>query len=119
MDTYIKRSQEDSALAWLNELNKVFGDRLYIELQQHDPQSDIPVRRLVSITKSLNIPYVATQDLYYLTQEDEQLQRTLAAMRLNCKIKDLPVEKKAPDKSYFPRQPGNVAKICLDSTGIG
>lgn len=102
LDTYIKKSLEDSALAWLNELNKVFGDRLYIELQQHDPQSDIPVRRLVSITKSLNIPYVASQDLYYLTQEDEPLQRTLSAMRMNCKIKDLPVEKKAPDKSYFP-----------------
>ncbi len=123
LDTFIKRSQDESAIAWLNELQKVFDDKLYIELQQRDPQSDIPVRRMVSITKFLNIPFVATQDLYYLTLEDEQLQRTLAAMRLNCKIKDLPVEKKAPDKSYFPNSQEMSQKFAwipqaLDNTHV-
>jgi len=40
LDTYIQRSQNEAAIDWLNVLHMVFNDRLYIELQQHDPQSD-------------------------------------------------------------------------------
>lgn len=118
LDTYIQRSQNEAAIDWLNALHMVFNDRLYIELQQHDPQSDIHVRRLVSITKPLNIPFVATQEIYYLEPEDEQLQKTLSSMRLNCKLKDLPPEKKAPENSYFPTNQQMLQKFAWISEAI-
>jgi len=101
LDTYITRSQDQTALDWLNALTAVFPQRLYIELQQHHSQGEIHARKLVKATESLNLPYVATQDIFYLKQEDAELQKTLAAMRMNCKIKDLLAGKAAPERSFF------------------
>ncbi len=101
LDALVDRSQDESALAWLDDLNRIFHGKLFIELQQHTPKQEIHLRRLVKVTQQKQIPFVATQDIYYLSPQDADLQKTLAAIRLNCKRKNLQVYQTAPENSYF------------------
>lgn len=104
LDTFIHRSQEEHALQWLAQLHDIFSDKLFIELQQHSPDQEIHLRRLVKMTAASRIPYVATHDIYYLNEEDTELQKTLASIRLSCKVKDLRQDQAAPSNAYFSSQ---------------
>lgn len=101
LDLYVRRSQDEMAMQWLHALQSIFPDRLFIELQQHTSEQEIHTRRLVQFTRDSHLPYVATQDIYYLDDGDEPFQRTLAAIRLNCSIKQLQPSQAAPPRAYF------------------
>ncbi len=105
LDILISRSLEQQALAWLEELHKIFQQNLYIELQLQEFKQEIHLRKLVKLTQAANIAYVATQDVYYLDPGDEALQATLAAIRLNVKVKDLKPNQTAPSQAFFTTGP--------------
>ncbi len=85
-DFFVEHGQNQSAALWLNTLAALFPQRFYVELQQHTPQQEILARRLAQQARLVNLPVVATQDIYYQKQNQADLQRTLSAMRCNCKL---------------------------------
>jgi DNA-directed DNA polymerase III PolC len=102
LDFFVEHGQNQAAAEWLNTLAALFPQRLYVELQQHTPQQEVQARRLAQQARLVNIPVVATQDIYYLEQNQADLQHTLSAMRCNRKRTALPKTEAAPDAAYFP-----------------
>jgi DNA-directed DNA polymerase III PolC len=80
-------------------LKVIFKDRLYAALD--DPGT--AVRRSM-LAHRLKIPCVVTHPVYYLSPEQESLQRTLSAIRLNLSLNKLPPGAAAPKGSHFPSQ---------------
>lgn len=101
LDRFSATAQQDRALDWLNSLGELFPQRVYVELQQHTPEQEVLARRVAGLAKQAGLPVVATQDIYYLHPDQAELQRTLSAMRLNTRIKDLPEKETAPQSAYF------------------
>ncbi len=89
-------TQGDSYGQRLDQIKDVFGDRLYLSLQ--DPSKGLP---LSNLTRRLKIPMVVTHPVYYLTPEQAKLQRTLTAIRLNLRVDQLPPDAVAPLGAYF------------------
>ena len=51
-------------------LKKDFKDRLYFEIQRHDDKDEKNFENIVlKYSKSLNVPLIATQEVYYLNED--------------------------------------------------
>ena len=77
-------------------LREIFPDRLYLTLQ--DPAHSLPV---ADFGRRLSLPLVVAHPVYYLSPNQAALQKTLAAIRLNCPIERLPDGAAAPTGAYF------------------
>ena len=54
----------------LNSLKKSFKDRLYIEIQRHNELQEKNFENyLLNVSKSLQLPLIATQEIYYLNED--------------------------------------------------
>ena len=83
----------------LLDLKDIYGDRLYLAFS--DPSTGLPLSHLA---RQVRLPMVVTQPIYYLTPDQENLQRTLTAIRLNQTVDRLTPDKTAPPKAYFTSQ---------------
>ena len=67
---YILHNQMKPAEDALKRLHKIFGDRLYIELQRHGiPEENAVEETLIDLAYKHNIPLVATNDCYFSTRD--------------------------------------------------
>ncbi len=101
LDFFMEHGQSQRVSDWLTIIANFFPSRLYVELQQHTPQQEVHTRRLAQQAKLANIPVVATQDIYYLKKDQADLQRTLSAIRCNCKRSVVSEEEAAPEAAFF------------------
>ena len=83
----------------LKALQPIFQDRLYVSIQQPGKDTE-----LLSLARHLSLPIVATHPIYYKSPDQENLQRTLSAVRLNVSIHEVPPHATAPAGSYFTSQ---------------
>jgi len=104
LDFFVQTAQISLAKEWLDILRNIFTNRFYVEIQQHFLDQDIHARRVVDVARESGIPMVATQSIYYLSQDQTGLQKTLSAMRENSRISDIKPENVAPENSYFTTQ---------------
>ena len=76
---HLRYGDENSATRYAGELSEIFEkDAFYLEIQDHSDVDDAKVRgSLVSLSKKLSIPLVATNDAHYLTQEDARAHEIL------------------------------------------
>jgi len=80
----------------LEALREIFPKRLYLTLQ--DPSVALP---LADLSRRLSIPMVVNHPIYYLANAQATLQRTLAAIRMNCPLNRLPPDAAASPGSFF------------------
>jgi DNA polymerase-3 subunit alpha len=67
---YLLHNQTKPAEESLKRLKKVFGDRLYIELQRHGwPEENAVEEPLLDLAYKHNIPLVATNDAYFAERD--------------------------------------------------
>jgi DNA-directed DNA polymerase III PolC len=113
----LQRQQRQQAQEFLAELGDLFPERFYVELQRQQSfdgptssrrpfgrisPSDVEITNaLASVADALHVPVVATNNVHYLKAYDAGLQRTLSAMRLNCRLSDLPPDAVAPQGCEF------------------
>ncbi len=85
---------------WLKE---VFGDRFFMEIQQHDQIPDLPTinTNTIEISKSLDIPLVATNDSHYTAREHAHLQDIRMCISTNSTILDSKRLKMEGDSFYL------------------
>lgn len=79
----------------LRSLKSTFGDRLYLQLTPDDKVSS-------GFSRKMAIPVAAIWPIYYMKADQAELQRVLAAIRLNITVDSLPDNAAAPINSYFP-----------------
>ncbi|MFH0987566.1 MAG: PHP domain-containing protein [Patescibacteria group bacterium] len=73
------------------EYNSIFGkDNFYLELQPHPniPEQKTVNKALILMSKKLNIPLVATNDVHYLKNEDSEAQDILMLINTNADPND-------------------------------
>ncbi|PJE67297.1 DNA polymerase III subunit alpha [Candidatus Shapirobacteria bacterium CG10_big_fil_rev_8_21_14_0_10_40_9] len=82
-----KREQAEKKARMFQE---VFGDDFYLELEAHRkmPEQDKANKELISLSRKLGIPLVATNDVHYIFPEDAVAQDALLAIQTQKKIAD-------------------------------
>ena len=101
LDHLVGHALTNEALQFLGVLKQIFPDRLYVEIMQPNLDTEIAARRLAALADKASLPVAATQDVFYRTPPEQELQATLTAMRLNCRLANLPDQSTAPAGSFF------------------
>ena len=87
----------DAARAETRRLQKIFPDRLYLELQENNlPEQSVINHGLQKLAAELDLPLVATDDCHYLDREDARAHEILLCIRTGKTIHD-------PDRFRFSR----------------
>jgi DNA polymerase-3 subunit alpha len=85
----LTHNDENGARARALELQKVFGDRLYLEIQENGlPEQTIANKGLIALAKELGIKLVATNDCHYLTKEESYAHEVLLCIQTSKTIND-------------------------------
>lgn len=95
LSVYIMEGRLKEAVDHVREMLDIYGDRFYIEVQNHGINWQEPLKaQLVAIANKLSIPVVATQDSHYPNKEDGDLHNHI------CKLTsgDLTFDS---DQNYF------------------
>ncbi|MBI4294917.1 MAG: DNA polymerase III subunit alpha [Chloroflexi bacterium] len=105
------RTQEArQAAAWYRD---VFGD-FYIEIQQHPiPELEASNRELVSISREMGLPLVATNDVHYIDREDASAHELLLCIQTNTSVYDDKRLKMAGDFFYL-RSPHEMSALFAE-----
>lgn len=72
-------NQQNEAEKRLQQLQEIYKDNLFLELQRHihvPPQEELN-EKLISLSKKFAVPIVATNDNHYINREDAQAQEIL------------------------------------------
>ncbi|MGD8753601.1 MAG: DNA polymerase III subunit alpha, partial [Anaerolineales bacterium] len=101
LSQWSSQDQGGNAQVLLGYLNEIFPQRLYVELQRHNPEIEAHSNWLAQIAQRMRLPTVATQSVYYLDPDQAHLQRLLTAMRLNCHLNEVPRDQVAAPKAHF------------------
>ena len=71
IDKALREEQTERAIERLKTLEKIFGDRLYVELQRHGLASEAQVEpQLIRLAYERGLPIVATNECYFATRSD-------------------------------------------------
>lgn len=67
----------------------IFGDDFYLEMQRHGIDGEAKVcSALSALSRSMDIPLVATNDVHYISKQDSELQRLLTAVSTASTLDD-------------------------------
>ena len=73
IDAALRGGQCDQAIERLKTLEKIFGDRLYVELQRHGLAEEADVEpELLELAYDRHLPIVATNECYFATRADHE-----------------------------------------------
>lgn len=91
----------ESALAALQNLSEIFQDRLYVQLQRHSAEDKGLFYQLVRLSQQSGFQCAATHNIFYLDEDQSNIQLLLASIRLNKSISKLGHEDTAPQGACF------------------
>lgn len=82
--------QTKEAYSRVEKLSDIFKEDLYLELQKHPniKEQDILNERLITMSKDLGLPLLATNDCHYIHAEDAQAQETLLCIQTQTTVND-------------------------------
>ena len=86
----LRLRQPEQAKAMAGRLRDIFGpEQVWIELQHHYlPEDNRLVRALLQVSRSLNLPCVATNNVHYTTRSESRLRDALIAIDQNLTLTD-------------------------------
>ena len=74
---------------YLLELKEMFGDDLYVEIQDHGlSEQKYILPKLIDLAKKHNVKLVATNDVHYINKEDSEMQDVLLRIQTGSKMTD-------------------------------
>ena len=92
----------------------VFGDRLYVELQEHSGLDYRALnRRLVELARKYGLPLLATNDAHYAAPEDAHYHDIMLCLQKNSLISD-PKRLRFPDSSFYLKSPSEMLAIFAE-----
>jgi DNA polymerase-3 subunit alpha len=101
IDPYLAAGLDAQAEARLGVLSRIFGDRLYVELQRHDRALENSVEpRLIDLAYRLDLPLVATNEPYFPTQDDFDSHDALLAIAAGSVVAQTE-RRRLSDQHYF------------------
>jgi len=98
----ILNNNMEGARAETKALLEIFGDRLYLELQDNGIKEQKKVNKgLEKLSKEFSVPLVATNDCHYLNREESFAHEVLLCIQTGRTINDANRFKFATDELYF------------------
>ena len=94
---------------WYKEL---FDGRFFLEIQQHAHIPELPAitKGLLSLSRDLDLPLVATNDCHYIHQQDAPLQDIRICIHTNTTVHD-ETRLKMEDDSFYLKSPQEMAEL--------
>ena len=81
--------QDDRAIKAIEKLRDLFGEDLYLEIQENGIPEQIPVnKKIIEYARKTNTKLVATNDCHYLTREDAAAQEVLLCVQTGKTLQD-------------------------------
>ncbi len=106
----LTHNDPDGARAKAVELQKIFGDRLYFELQENGiPEQKVANEGLMELGRDLGIKLVATNDCHYLNREESYAHEVLLCIQTGRTINDPKRFRFSTDELYF-KSPDEMAR---------
>ena len=115
VQTHLRLGQYDQARESAADFRDIFGaDNYYVELMDHGLTIERSVRQgLLQISKDLNLPLVATNDLHYVHKEDAEAQDLLLCVSSGSNL-DTPNRFKFDGDGYYLRSPQEMRELFRD-----
>lgn len=88
VDLAVKDGHQAQATTRLLTLKRLFGDRLYIELQRQQGYDRVHESRMVSLAYEHDIPLVATNEAFFPSRDDYDAHDALMAVAHNAIVSD-------------------------------
>jgi len=83
----------------------IFKDGFYLELQDHGISEQLKVNEMViKLSKELNIPLIATNDVHYINKEDSRAHDILLCIQTGKTVDDENRMKYVPEQFYLKSQ---------------
>ncbi len=112
-DCFLKEGPE-AALEKIRKLKKIFGDRLYLEVNRTGvPAWDQINPFLIEASKITSTPLVAANDVHYLTPDDQIAQEVLVCIGSNKTLSD-DHRTKLGSSEFYLKSPAEMAKLFSD-----
>lgn len=102
VDTFLKEGPE-AALKKIKELKDIFEDRLYLEMCKTRPEWDSINKFLLEASKITKVPVVATNDVHYISADDQIAQEVLVCIGSNKTLADESRFKLGSSEFYFKK----------------
>ena len=116
---HIRAGHTDRAEALLKSLSEEFSDRLYVELQRHPeaggfPEAEIATERgLIELAYALDLPLVATNDVYFPKSEMFEAHDALLCIAQGAYVDQQADRRRLTDQHYF-KSPEEMATLFAD-----
>ncbi|NGO64446.1 DNA polymerase III subunit alpha [Rhizobium daejeonense] len=88
VDVALREGHRPQAESRLLTLKRLFGDRLYVELQRHGEYDRGHERRMVALAYEHDLPLVATNEAFFPTKADYEAHDALMAVAHNAIVSD-------------------------------
>ena len=83
-------------------LKRIFGDRLYFEIQENSIDIQTVVNKgLIKMSKELDVPLVATNDCHYLNRDEAKAHEVLLCIQTGKTMQDANRFRFSTDELYF------------------
>ena len=111
----LRDGRREAALRAAEWYREVFGrERFFIELQDHGiPELDAINRELLSLSRELDIPLLATNDVHYVRREDADVQDILLCIGTNSVVSEPRRMRMSGEKSYYLKSAAEMAHLSL------
>ncbi len=97
-----KENNMDLARQKALDLKRIFGDRLYFEMQEnHIPEQDVVNKGLMQLAKEIDVPLVATNDCHYLNRDEATAHELLLCIQTGKTLQDTNRFRFSTDELYF------------------
>ncbi|MGH8103883.1 MAG: DNA polymerase III subunit alpha, partial [bacterium] len=111
----ILRGDHAKARQWLGHLTDVFGDDVYVEIQDHGRPTQhklIPV--LIQFARATGRPLVATNDVHYLNKQDAALQDVVLCIQTKNLVSEAD-RMRMDTQEYYVKSPQEMAALFAET----
>ncbi|MGO4437521.1 DNA polymerase III subunit alpha [Rhizobium sp. RAF56] len=112
VDVALKEGRPAQAASRLLELKRLFGDRLYVELQRHATYDRRHEHKVISLAYEHDLPLVATNEAFFPTRDDYDAHDALMAVAHNAIVSDDSRFRLSPD--HYLKSRADMAKLFAD-----
>ena len=86
----LREGKDEEAEEWFRRFKEIFGDRFYVEIQNHPRIAEQRQlrKKQIAMAEKLDIELVATNDVHYIEQSDSEAQDALVCVQTRKLISD-------------------------------
>src|SRR5438067_7889922 len=115
----VRRGDMDGARREVRDLQAIFGNRLYLEIQSNALKEQLPVNHgICSLAREEGLPLVATADSHYVKRDDAKAHEVLMAIASGRNFDD-PKRLRHETEELYIKSPEEMYAALEATTGVG